>query len=116
MALLIQRTGVLATAQAATGASANQLNIDEWNAIAVFIQIVATGTLTVEIDQSIDGGNTFQLIFALNMGTGAIATTAVTASALFRIDNPAGIYRTNITTFTSGSVSSNYKIAAVYQE
>jgi len=115
MALLTDRTGILASAQGGTGASANTLNMDEWNAVAVFVDL-APGGSTVQLEQSLDGGTTWRApIFALNMLSGTVVTTAGTAIALFRIDNPAGLYRSNVTAFV-GAATVRYKIAAAYQE
>ena len=115
MPLLTNRTGVLAAAQGTTGVSANAVNIDGWDAVVLYIQVVAAGS-TCQVEQSIDGGVTFAApIFAVNVATGATGSTAGSANALFRIDNPAGIYRTNVTAFV-GAATANYKIGAVYQE
>lgn len=117
MADLTTRDGTFATAQGATGVSANRVFVG-WNAAALFVNLApSAATVTAQLEQSIDGGVTwFGPIFAFQMGTGTIVTTSVTASTLFRVDNPSGLYRTNVTANTAGTFSAVYRIGPVYQE
>src|SRR6516225_9880483 len=101
MADLVARDGAFTVAQGAAGVSATRLFVG-WNAAALFVSLVSSAaTNSIQLEQSIDGGTTWFLVFAFNVGTGTVVTTVTTnASALFRIDNPSGLFRTNQTANT----------------
>ena len=119
MADLTTRDGQFAVAQATPGIGANRLFLN-WNAAALWVQLSSSAaTNSVQLEQSIDGGVTFFLVFAINITTGALVTTAtsnVPGGVLFRVDNPAGLYRANTTANTGGTTTSQWRVGAVYQE
>lgn len=114
MSLLRDRHGILATAQAATGASANQVEVST-DAVALHIAgVSAGGNKAWTIEQSLDGGTTW--VPVCEPGTVVAATdvplpmVVLNRSAGIRIDNPVGVYRTNVSAFTAGTFDATYQI------
>jgi hypothetical protein len=110
MATLTTRSGVLATAQGATGPGVNVVEVGT-NLLALHL-LATAGTLTWTVEQSLDGGVTWAPV--CDPGTAVAATDVPLAismlnrSAAIRIDHPVGMYRTNVTAFTSGAFTAMY--------
>lgn len=96
MPTLLGTEGTLASAQSGTGASANAVLVGQ-GCTSLIIQGSSAGAAnTWTIEQSIDGGVTWE---SVTTSSGAILSLA--ADATHTLLNPLGLYRTNVTTSAS---------------
>lgn len=106
MSVLGTRSGVLATAQAATGASANTVDVGVDTESLHVLGVSAGGNKTWTIEQSLDGGTTWAPVWEPAATAGVL--TIANLSAAVQLANPVGQYRTNVTAFTAGTFDATY--------
>jgi len=90
------KTGLLASSQASDGASANEVICD--GAASVDVATAISGTATVVIEGSIDGGTT----------RFTVSGSSHTVSTRLTISNPIGPYRTSVSSCAGCLVTAKY--------
>jgi len=93
-------TGVLASAQAATGASANFLRVVNGPVSLFADYTIAAGTATIQIEQRAHAAASFR----------AVTGSSQSASVTLKIDDPAGDYQANVTACGSCNVTVRYRL------
>jgi hypothetical protein len=70
----------------------------------VLVQVVGSGTLTLVVEASLDGGTTWVALRLTDQNAGT-ASTSITAAGLFRTNDASGVlrWRVRCSAYTSGN-------------